>query len=137
MPTRKEIDAENSRLRAEVEKLQAILYPPPPEPEPEETKPRGCILSLARLARPGCGARGNVEWSDEPNFGVAQYFLSMVRKREPDVEWVLVYRVEDLPEGELTLLGHDLLAATFAKEDEPWLLQVRWWRRITLDGKAK
>jgi hypothetical protein len=51
--TKAQLLAENTRLRAEVERLDRIVNPPPPEP-PEEPapKPRSCASSPWPHARP-------------------------------------------------------------------------------------
>ena len=50
--TRAQLLAENKRLRAEVERLDRIVNPPPPEP-PEEPapKPRLYVLALGELEK--------------------------------------------------------------------------------------
>jgi hypothetical protein len=50
--TKAQLLAENTRLRAEVERLDRIVNPPPPEP-PEEPapKPRLYVLALGELEK--------------------------------------------------------------------------------------
>ena len=48
--TKAQLLAENKRLRAEVERLDRILNPPPPEPAEEPApKPRLYVLALGEL----------------------------------------------------------------------------------------
>jgi hypothetical protein len=56
--------------------------------------------------------------------------LRWVRKQIPDVEWELVHRVEDLPEGAPTLQAAQVIAGSWpTKDDDPQRRKIRWYRR--------
>jgi len=82
--TKAQLLAENKRLRAEVERLDRIVNPPPPEP-PEEPAPKPRLYVLAL---------GELEKRIVPNaFQIPEALKSIA----PDAEWVPVYRLSDLP----------------------------------------
>jgi hypothetical protein len=106
-PSRKELEAENERLRAEVDRLDRILHPPPPEPEPEpEPKPRGYVLAT----------------ETERRRMIAPNMREYAVKQMPDYEWQIAYRKEDVPVGELALDVGDLVAVGFGKAKMPRFL---------------
>jgi hypothetical protein len=64
--------------------------------------------------------------------GINRSALDHVRRQpfEPDVEWQLVERLEDLPEGAPVVQAAHVLIAGFAREsDPPHMRQIRWFKR--------
>lgn len=61
---------------------------------------------------------------------VSRQMLDWVRKQMPEVDWELVERVEDLPEGAPTLIASEVLRGSWGMEgDDPQVRKVRWYRR--------
>ena len=82
--TKAQLLADNKRLRAEVERLDRIVNPPPPEP-PEEPAPKPRLYVLAL---------GELEKRIVPN---AFQIPEAIKSIAPDAEWVPAYRLSDLP----------------------------------------
>src|SRR5438046_4346297 len=98
--TKAQLLAENKRLRAEVERLDRMVNPPPPEP-PEEPapKPRLHVLAL-----------GELEKRIVPNaFQIPEGIKSIAI----NAEWVPVYRLSDLPCGGYAVRVVDYVTAGF------------------------
>ena len=54
----------------------------------------------------------------------------MVERQIPELDWRMVYRLEDLPEGSPVLQAGQVLRGSWQREgDDPQLRQVRWYRR--------
>lgn len=91
------------------------------EPEPE-------VLRLYVLgAQPAKGRPGIRDTS-----GINRSALDHVRRQpfEHDVEWQLVERLEDLPEGAPVVQASHVLVAGFARDsDPPHIRQIRWFKR--------
>ena len=112
-PTRAELEAENERLHAEVERLDHILHPPPPPPpEPEPAKPRVYVLAEGERSEP-----------------TAHIALEHAQKQWPEADCVLAWRLEDIPEDHDTcfVLANHIVISGFS--DDPLDRQVRWFRR--------
>lgn len=61
---------------------------------------------------------------------VSRQILSWVRKQMPDVDWELVERLEDLPEGAPALIASEVLRGNWGMDgDDPQVRKVRWYRR--------
>lgn len=56
--------------------------------------------------------------------------LEMVKKQIPELDWQVVHRLEDLPEGAPVLEAGQVLRGSWQREgDDSQLRQVRWYRR--------
>jgi superfamily II DNA or RNA helicase len=56
--------------------------------------------------------------------------LEMVKRQIPELDWQVVHRLEDLPEGAPALEAAQVLRGSWQQEgDDPQLRQVRWYRR--------
>jgi hypothetical protein len=61
---------------------------------------------------------------------VSRQVLSLVKGQMPEIDWELVQRVEDLPEGAPTLIASEVLRGSWGmKGDDPQVRKVRWYRR--------
>jgi hypothetical protein len=61
---------------------------------------------------------------------LSRQILNMVKEQMAAVDWELVERVEDLPEGAPALIASDVLRGSWGMEgDDPQLRNVRWYRR--------
>jgi hypothetical protein len=89
------------------------VNPPPPEPKEEEQRQR-CYL----IAVPSGKLKGEVLKS------MAFHAQDRISQQLPEVEWVTVYRVEDLPTDGLGVLLQHWLGAAFGEEQA-----IRWYRR--------
>jgi hypothetical protein len=107
--TKAQLLAENKRLRAEVERLDRIVNPPPPEgPAP---KPRLYVVAL-----------GELEKRIVPNaFQIPEGIKSIA----PDAEWVPVYRLSDLPRDGYAVRVVDYVSAGFGRGPR----EIKWYRR--------
>jgi hypothetical protein len=66
--------------------------------------------------------------------GLSRQILKIVKDRMEEVDWELVERVEDLPEGAPALIAYEVLRGSWRMEgDDPQLRKVRWYRR---DGES-
>jgi len=101
--TKAQLLAENKRLRAEVERLDRIVNPPPPEP-PEEPAPKPRLYVLAL---------GELEKRIVPN---AFQIPEAIRSIAPDAEWVPVYRPSDLPGDGYAVRVVDYVTAGFGRD---------------------
>jgi hypothetical protein len=100
--TKAQLLAENKRLRAEVDRLDRIVNPPPPElPEEPARKPRLYVLAL-----------GELEKRIVPN---AFQIPEAIKSIAPDAEWVPVYRVSDLPRDGYAVRVVDYVTAGFGR----------------------
>jgi hypothetical protein len=106
--TKAQLLAENKRLRAEVERLDRIVNPPPPEP-PEEPAPKPRLYVLAL---------GELEKRIVPN-------AEAIKSIAPDAEWVPVYRLSDLPRDGYALRVVDYVTAGFGRGPR----EIKWYRR--------
>jgi hypothetical protein len=91
--------------------------------EPESAKLRLHVLG-AQPAKGGSGIRDTA--------GINRSALDHVRKQpfERDVEWQLVDRLEDLPEGAPVVQASHVLLAGFASDsDAPHIREIRWFKR--------
>ena len=110
--TKAQLLAENKRLRAEVERLDRIVNPPPPEsPEEPAPKPRLYVLAL-----------GELEKRIAPN---AFQIPEAIKSIAPDAEWVPVYRLSDLPRDGYALRVVDYVTAGFGRGPR----EIKWYRR--------
>ncbi len=100
--TKSQLLAENERLRAEVERLDRIVNPPPPEP-PEEPAPKPRLYVLAL---------GELEKRIVPN---AFQIPDAIKSIAPDAEWVPIYRLSDLPRGGHAVRVVDYVTAGFGR----------------------
>lgn len=92
------------------------------EKEPERR--RGYLLALQHREdrKPGP--------SLEALRDASQVILEMVRRQIPELDWQVVYRLEDLPEGAPALEASQVLLGSWQQEgDDSQLRQVRWYRR--------
>jgi hypothetical protein len=109
--TKAQLLAENKRLRAEVERLDRIVNPPPPEP-PEEPAPKPRLYVLAL---------GELEKRIVPNaFQIPEALKSIA----PDAEWVPVYRLSDLPRDGYAVRVVDYVTAGFGRGAR----EIKWYR---------
>jgi hypothetical protein len=106
--TKAQLLAENKRLRAEVERLDRMVNPPPPEP-PEEPAPKPRLYVLAL---------GELEKRIVPN-------AEAIKSIAPDAEWVPVYRLSDLPRDGYALRVVDYVTAGFGRGPR----EIKWYRR--------
>jgi hypothetical protein len=109
--TKAQLLAENKRLRAEVERLDRIVNPPPPEP-PEEPAPKPRLYVLAL---------GEVEKRIVPN---AFQIPEAIKSIAPDAEWVPVYRLSDLPRDGYAVRVVDYVTAGFGRGAR----EIKWYR---------
>ena len=111
--TKAQLLAENTRLRAEVERLDRIVNPPPPEP-PEEPapKPRVFVLALSDLEKRIVPT----------GFQIPEAIKSIA----PDAEWVPVYRLSDLPRDGCAVRVVDHVRAGFGRGPR----EIKWYRRM-------
>jgi hypothetical protein len=92
------------------------------EKEPE--RQRGYLLAL----QPRDGGKPGP--SPEALRGTSQMILEMVKRQIPELDWQIVYRLEDLPEGAPALEASQVLRGSWQREgDDAQLRQVRWYRR--------
>src|SRR5712691_754424 len=110
--TKAQLLAENKRLRAEVERLDRIVNPPPPDP-PEEPAPKPRLYVLAL---------GELEKRIVPN---AFQIPEAIKSIAPDAEWVPVYRLSDLPRDGYALRVVDYVTAGFGRGPR----EIKWYRR--------
>jgi hypothetical protein len=106
--TKAQLLAENKRFRAEVERLDRMVNPPPPEP-PEEPAPKPRLYVLAL---------GELEKRIVPN-------AEAIKSIAPDAEWVPVYRLSDLPRDGYALRVVDYVTAGFGRGPR----EIKWYRR--------
>jgi hypothetical protein len=106
--TKAQLLAENKRLRAEVERLDRMVNPPPPEP-PEEPAPKPRLYVLAL---------GELEKRIVPN-------AEAIKSIAPDAEWVPVYRLSDLHRDGYALRVVDYVTAGFGRGPR----EIKWYRR--------
>ena len=56
--------------------------------------------------------------------------VDIVKKQIPDLDWQLVHRLEDLPDGAPALMAGQVIRGSWQMDgDDPQLRQVRWYRR--------
>ena len=110
--TKAQLLAENKRLRAEVERLDRIVNPPPPEP-PEEPAPKPRLYVLAL---------GELEKRIVPN---ASQIPEAIKSIAPDAEWVPVYGLSDLPRDGYAVRVVDYVTAGFGRGPR----EIKWYRR--------
>jgi len=56
--------------------------------------------------------------------------LGIVRKQIPELDWQLVHRPEDPPEGAPAVMAGQVIRGGWQSDgDDPQLRQVRWYRR--------
>ena len=109
--TKAQLQAENKRLRAEVERLDRIVNPPPPEPQEEPApKPRLYVLAL-----------GELEKRIVPN---AFQIPEAIKSIAPDAEWVPAYRLSDLPRDGYAVRVVDCVTAGFGRGSR----EIKWYR---------
>lgn len=117
------LTAENARLREEVDRLRAIAYPieesSPKKPEPPDANE--CDRTTCYLLA-----------SNEVARRVANTCLGIVRRQMSEVDWEVIDRVPDLPEGGFAVTVGDLIAAGFGGGDFPGG-NIRWYRRSDND----
>jgi hypothetical protein len=92
------------------------------EQEPE--RQRGYVLALQPRddgePRPGPDALRNV----------SNMIVDIVKKQVPDLDWQLVHRLEDLPEGSPALMAAQVIRGSWQMDgDDSQVRQVRWYRR--------
>ena len=104
--------AENKRLRAEVERLDRIVNPPPSEP-PEEPAPKQRLYVLAL---------GELEKRIVPN---AFQIPEAIKSIAPDAEWEPVYRLSDLPRDGYAVRVVDYVTPGFGRGPR----EIKWYRR--------
>ena len=91
------------------------------EPEPEALR---LYVLGAQPAKDRSGIRDTS--------GINRSALDHIRRQpfERDVEWQLVERLEDLPEGAPVVQASHVLVAGFARDsDPPHIRQIRWFKR--------
>ena len=110
--TKAQLLAENTRLRAEVERLDRIVNPPPPEP-PEEPAPKPRLYVLAL---------GELEKRIVPN---AFQIPEAIKSIAPDAEWVPVYRLNDLPRDGYAVRVVDYVTVGSGRGRR----EIKWYRR--------
>lgn len=108
----KPLEAENARLREEVERLRAIVYPPPP-PLPAAEPERQRLYLIA------------VDMNEKMAPRMAPILLESVRKRIPEADWQIAYRVEDMPEDGVGVLMLESMKQMWDGEDK----EIRWYFR--------
>lgn len=60
----------------------------------------------------------------------SRHILGMVKGRMQEVDWELVERVDDLPDGAPALIAYEVLRGSWQSEgDDPQMHKVRWYRR--------
>ena len=92
------------------------------EEEPERR--RGYLLALQH--REG----GKPGPSPEALRDASQVILEMVERQISELDWRIIHRLEDLPDGEAVLQAGQVLRGSWQLEgDDPQLRQVRWYRR--------
>lgn len=92
------------------------------EHEPE--RQRGYLLGLQPRddGQPGPGP--------EALRNASQLILETVERQIPELDWQLVHRLEDLPEGDPVLDASQVLLGSWTREgDDPQLRRIRWYRR--------
>jgi hypothetical protein len=103
---------ENKRLRAEIERLDRIVNPPPPEPSEEPApKPRLYVLALSDL-----------EKRIVPN---AFQMPEAIKNVAPDADWVPLYRLSDLPRDGYAVTVAEYVNAGFGRGPR----EIKWYRR--------
>lgn len=61
---------------------------------------------------------------------LSRHVVDMVKKQMPEVDWELVERLEDLPEGAPALIAYEVLRGSWQTEgDDEQMRKVRWYRR--------
>jgi hypothetical protein len=92
------------------------------EPEPE--RHRGYVLAL----QPRDGAEPRV--GPEALRNMSHMVVDIVKKQIPDLDWQLVHRLEDLPDGAPALMAWQVIRGSWQMNgDDPQVRQVRWYRR--------
>jgi hypothetical protein len=92
------------------------------EQEPE--RQRGYVLALQPRddgePRPGPDALRNV----------SNMVVDIVKRQIPDLDWQLIHRLEDLPEGAPALMAGQVIRGSWQMDgDDSQVRQVRWYRR--------
>jgi hypothetical protein len=109
--TKAQLLAENKRLRAEIERLDRIVNPPPEPPQELVPKPRLYVLALGELER--------------RIVPTAFQIPEAIKSIAPDAEWVPVYRLSDLPRGGYAVRVVDYVTAGFGWGSR----EITWYRR--------
>lgn len=92
------------------------------EREPE--RQRGYVLA------PQPGDDGEPGLSPDTLRNVSHLVVNIVKKQIPDLDWQLVHRLEDLPEGAPALMAAQVVRGSWQMDgDDPLVRQVRWFRR--------
>lgn len=135
-PTEEKLRAENTSLRAELERLRALyetpLGPPtrtkkaPPEPAPEQFA----------LVGPGARERDQPGPSDEALDSVGQLLCQMLEERKPGTQWHYYRNQLLVPEGVTFFYAHDALRKMWGESPgnpEPPIPHA--YRRLTAPEK--
>jgi hypothetical protein len=108
-----ELQAENERLRSEVERLSTLLYGPVrAEPEPHKPERETCYLLAGKGNRP-----------------LAEFIRDRVRERKPGVAWDLVFEVGDIPKDGRVVDAYEAFRGMWGDPADEWLRQPRLYRR--------
>lgn len=92
------------------------------EREPE--RHRGYVLAL----QPRDGAEPRV--GPDALRNMSHMVVDIVKKQIPDLDWQLVHRLEDLPDGAPALMAGQVIRGSWQMDgDDPQVRQVRWYRR--------
>lgn len=90
--------------------------------EPE--RQRGYVLALQPRDDGGPGP------GPDALRNVSQMVVDIVKKQIPDLDWQLIHRLEDLPEGAPALMAGQAIRGSWQMDgDDPQVRQVRWYRR--------
>lgn len=108
-----ELEREVERLRQQVAVLDRIVHPPPPEPEPQ-AEPRERFYMFS--------GGGLLEHS-------AHLSRKMIAERIPEVDWVIAYRVEDVPEGCWVINQYEFLRGSWGGDISEDYRSIRWYQR--------
>jgi hypothetical protein len=74
--------------------------------------------------------RGYLLAASEFHQRISHIALKQVKKQLPEMDWQVVARAEDLPEGAPVLLAEQVLTGSWAREtQDPLECQIRWYRR--------
>jgi hypothetical protein len=92
------------------------------EQEPE--RQRGYVLALQPRDD------GEPRLGPDASRNVSRMVVDIVKKQIPDLDWQLVDRLEDLPEGAPALMAGQVIRGSWQMDgDDPQARQVRWYRR--------